>query len=217
MKRVFSLVMMLVMLLAVTPLESQAQGTLSKKELKQVEKDAQKKAKEMEKDHWKVFSGALPIVRQYEEAYKLQRMKENGEKMYIVRTGAAVGQNFSVAKAQAIENAKLEIAKSLESKYTGESELGMGNQEISIEDASSISTYSQSAINTVAKQLGRVNVVVETYKELPNKSVRVEVTVSYSAAQANLIAKKAAQKNLQEKTQELRDRVRQRVDNSVDD
>lgn len=212
MKRLFSLVMMLVMLLAVTlpEVQAQANGSLSNKDLKQIEKDAKKDAKDKEKDGWKVFSGGLPIVRQYEESYRLRRMKQDGENMYLVETGAAVGQNFSVAKMQAIENAKLLIANSLESDYVGEMLNNLGNQEFSTEDSASISDFKASSSNSIAKQLGRVTTVVEVYKELPNKQVRVEVTVAYSAAKAKEIAKRTAQKELKEKTSELSKQVQER-------
>ncbi len=212
MKKLCSLVMMLSMLMAVTHIEVKAQGNgfLSNKDLKEIEKDAKNMAKQKEKEGWKVFSGALPIVRQLEESYKLQRMKQDGEQMYIVRTGTAVGQNFSVAKLQAIENAKIEIASSLESDYVGEMINELGNNEYSIEDAASVSEFSSATSNNIAKQLGRVTTVTEFYKELPNKQVRVEVTVSYSAAKALDIVKRAAQKDLKQRTSDLSRKVQEK-------
>ena len=168
----------------------------SNKDLKRFEKDAKKQAKEYR--DWKVLPGALPIERQLEEAYKLQYAREDGEPKYIIEEGVAVAQNYNAAKLQAVDAAKLRIAANMETEIVGLIESGLTNKEISTQDAASISEIISGSKSKIAQSLGRVTTVVELYRDLPNKTVRVMVRLAYSSEQARAVAKKVLYQDMED-------------------
>lgn len=202
----------ILLLIALFPFVVAEADTLSKKDLKQIEKEAKKEAKKYEADNWEVLPGALPLLRQLEESYKLRYEKEDGEPKYIIKEGVAVAQSYNAAKAQAVEAAKLQIANALESDIAGYMENSLENEELSTEDAATISKMASESKSKVAKSLGRVLSVVELYQNLPNKTVRVMVVLAYSNQQARAVAKKILYKEMEEKSKDLKEKLDEIVD-----
>lgn len=183
---------------------------LSKKELKQVEKDAKKAAKEYA--GWKVLPGALPLQRQLAESYKMQFEREDGEPKYILGEGNTVAQSYNVAKLQSIEAAKFMIAGAIESEMIGLIESAQSNKELSTADAATISKMVSGTKSKVAQSLGRISTIVELYQDLPNKTVRVMVRLAYSSQRAREIAKRIIHQELEDESSELKDKVDELVD-----
>ncbi|MDE7096551.1 MAG: hypothetical protein K2O47_03565 [Muribaculaceae bacterium] len=202
----------ILLLVALMPFVVAQADTLSSKELKEIEKDAKKAAKSFETEGWKVLPGALPMQRQLEESYKLQREREGGEPKYIMEDGMVVAQNYNAAKLQAVDAAKLRIAGAMETEIAGLIESSLSNNEISTEDAASISKMASESKSKIAQSLGRVSTVVELFQNLPNKTVRVMVRLAYSSEKAREVAKKVLYKDMEEKSSELKDKLDKMVD-----
>lgn len=185
---------------------------LSKQDLKKIEKDAKKKAKEYEKENWMTLPGALPIVRQLEESYKMAYSRDhNGENEFILRDAFAVGQSYDAAKMQAIQVAKTHIADALESEVAGIIENSVNNQILGADEAASIEKTLTSSKSKLAQQLGRVVTVVELYRRLPNKNYEVMVRLAYSERQAREIAKRVVMDSMENESKELHDRLNELV------
>lgn len=179
----------------------------SKKELKQIEKDAKNEAKEMIAKGWEVLPGGLPLQRQFEEKFKMDRMKVDGEKKYIIESATAVGTSYNAAKLQAMETAKITIANSLESEIAAITETEMANSELSTESGESVSKTVASAKSMVQNSLGRLNTVVEAHKKMPNKNVQVTLYVAYDYQKAIGLANRAVKKELKVNLDNLRKKL----------
>lgn len=203
---------LILLLVAFLPFVVAKADTLSNKDLKQIEKDAKKEAKKMESEGWKVLPGALPIQRQLEEAYKMKYQRENGEPQYIIEEGEVVAESYNAAKLQAIDAAKLRIAAAMETEIVGYIESDLQNNELSTEEAASLSKLASQSKSRIAKSLGRVITVVELYQNLSNKNVRVLVRLAYSNQQARNVAKKVLYEDMGEKSKELKEKLDKMVD-----
>lgn len=193
------------LLIALLPFAVAEAETLSKKDLKQIEKDAKNEAKNY--SDWKVLPGALPLQRQLEESYKMQREREDGEPKYIMADGNAIAQNYNAAKLQAVDAAKLRIAADIETEIAGMVESSLTNKELSTEDAASISEMTSASKSKIAQSLGRVLTVVELYQNHSNKTVNVMVRLAYSSQQARQIAKKVLYSDMEGKSKDLKDKL----------
>lgn len=202
----------ILLLVALLPIVAVNADTLSSKDLKQIEKDAKKEAKNMEAEGWKVLPGALPMLRQLEESYKIQYQRENGEPQYMTAEGVVVAENYNAAKLQAVDAAKLRIAAAMETEIAGYIESSLQNNELSTEDAESMSNMASESKSKIAKNLGRVTTVVELFQNLPDKKVRVMVRLAYSNKQAREVAKKVLYKDMEEKSKELKEKLDKIVD-----
>lgn len=199
---------LILLLVALLPFVVVEADTLSKKDLKQIEKDAKKNAKEYESQGWKTLPGALPLQRQLEEAYKMSYAREDdGESKYILEDGVAVAQSYNAAKLQAVDAAKLRIAATMETEIAGYIGSSLSNQELTTEEAASISKMASESKSMIAKSLGRVSTVVELCQNVSNKQVRVMVRLAYSNEQARAVAKKVIYKEMEDKSKELKDKL----------
>lgn len=177
---------------------------LTKKDLKQIEKDAKTQCKKYEKEGWLTLPGSLPMQRQLEEIYKMRYAKENGEPIYIIKEGNSVGEVYDAAKLNAVQMAKLLIVDAIESEFAGMMVNEVNNEQMSNEEAASVEKMMSASKTKIAQQLGRTNAVVELYQKLPNNNFRVMVFIAYSGEQARKVAKKAIYKELNDESKELR-------------
>lgn len=185
---------------------------LSKQDLKEIKNDAKKNAKKYEKEGWLTLPGALPLVRQLEESYKMEKSKDyNGENEFILRVALAVGQSYDAAKMQAIQVAKTYIADALESEVAGIMENSVNNQILGEDEAASIEKTLTSSKSKIAQRLGRVVTVVEQYRRLQNKNYEVMVVLAYSERQAREIAKRVVMDSMENESKELKDRLNELV------
>jgi hypothetical protein len=79
-------------------------------------KSARQEAKKLSKEGWKTMPGSIPMDKLLENSWMKQvATDENGQPNYIMADGNGVAESKSVAEAQAIEFAKLQLAGTIES------------------------------------------------------------------------------------------------------
>lgn len=207
MKNVFTLMMMLVFLSSVT--FAQQSDKELKKELKEKAiKEAQKEAKKLGKEGWKTNPGSLPMSKMIENAWMKQVEEDDkGNMKYIVADGNGVAESKSVAEAQSIEFAKLQLAGTMESNIASIVKGNMANSQESTAEATSVTEIIQSSKNIIAQQMGYINPSFKIYRDLKNNKVEVQVRIFYETAQSFAIAKKAIRKELKDKLKKTDEEV----------
>jgi len=180
-----------------------------KKEVKEkAMKEAQKEAKSLTKQGWKTSPGSLPLDKLVESAWMKQlQVDENGLPMYITADGNGVAETKSVAEAQALEFAKLQLAGSIESNIASIVKGNLANAQESAQEATSVTEIIQSSKNIIAQQLGYINPNFKLYRDLKDKKIEVQVRIFYETKQSFAIAKKAIRKELKEKLKKTDEEV----------
>jgi len=154
-------------------------------------KDAQKEAKKLEKEGWKTMG--LPIAKQLEDAWLKQYEKDaTGYPRYISPTIQVVANTVSAAQMQAENLLKVRIAGMIQTNVASLVDMAVANQEISQNEAASITKAVENSKNIVAQKLGRVVKVFEIYRPKPNNNVELRVTMVYDMNAAMSIAREAA-------------------------
>ena len=184
--------------------DKEAGKALNKKAMKK----ARKEAKHLKKDGFFVPPGALPMDIQIENAWKKQMMMdEDGYPKYIVATGNSVAESQTAAKLQATETAKLELAGTISTNVAALIESNIANQQLSTEDAASVTKTVAAAKSIIAQELGRVIPLVELYKKIGKSNIEADVRLAYDTQTAYDMAKKAIRKSLEEETELLQDKL----------
>ncbi len=166
---------------------------------KDASKSAKKEAKRLKKEGWTVAPGALPLDKQLDRAYMFQL--ELGEDMmpkYVIGEAMSVAENYDAAKVQALELAKQNLVLQIESEITALIESTVANQQISADDAASITKTIVDSKNQIVKRIGRVLTIVEAYRTLPNGNKEVLVRVAYSMETAQQIVKETIRESWEE-------------------
>jgi hypothetical protein len=199
MKKIFTLVVCA--LIASSLVFAQKTEKEMKKELKdKATKEAQKEAKKLTKEGWKVNPGSLPLDKMVEQAWMKQVAEDDqGKPMYLMADGNGVAESKTVAEAQAIETAKLQLAGTLESNIASLVKLNLGNTQISTQDAASVTEIVQSSKSVLAQQLGYIDPAFKIYRNLKENKIEVQVRLFYETKQTILVAKKAIRKDLKDK------------------
>ena len=200
--------------LATIFIASMATAQKTEKELKKdihekAVKEAQKEAKSLSKQGWKVNPGSLPLEKLVEDAWMKQlQVDENGEASYIFADGNGVAESKSVGEAQAIELAKLQLAGTIESKIGSIVKANLANSQESTKDATSVTELIQSSKNVFVQQLGYINPSFKIYRDLKKeKKIEVQVRIFYETKQSFAIAKKAIREELKEKLKKTDEQV----------
>lgn len=180
-----------------------------KKDIKEkATKEAQKEAKTLAKQGWKTMPGELPMSKLVEDSWmKKMATDENGNPKYITADGNGVAETKSVAEAQAIEFAKLQLAGTIESNIASIVKGNLANSQESTTEATSVTEIVQSSKNIIAQQLGYINPAFKLYRDLKDKKIEVQVRIFYETAQSLAIAKKAIKKELKEKLKKTDEEV----------
>jgi hypothetical protein len=192
-----------------TTLMAQQTDKQLKSELKdKAMKEAQKEAKKLGKEGWKVNPGSLPLDKLIEQAWMKQVAEdENGLAKYIAADGNGVAESKSVAEAQAIEFAKLQLAGTIESNIASIIKGNLANSQESTADATSVTEIVQSSKNIIAQQMGYINPTFKIYRDLKDKKIEVQVRIFYETSQSFAIAKKAIRKELKDKLKKTDEEV----------
>jgi hypothetical protein len=184
--------------------EKQIKSELKDKALK----EAQKEAKKLSKEGWKVNPGSLPLPKLIEQAWIKQVSEdEQGNMKYIAADGNGVAESKSVAEAQAIEFAKLQLAGTIESNIASMIKGNLANSQESTADATSVTEIVQSSKNIIAQQMGYINPSFKIYRDLKDNKVEVQVRIFYETSQSWAIAKKAIRKELKDKLKKTDEEV----------
>ncbi|MBL7138575.1 MAG: hypothetical protein ISS17_07365 [Bacteroidales bacterium] len=207
MKKTVSL--MICALFTVSLAFSQMTDKEMKKELKnKAIKEAKKEAKSLKKQGWMTMPGELPMEKMIENSWmKKVTEDENGNAKYITADGNGVAQTKTVAEAQAIEFAKLQLAGTIETKIASIINGNIANEQLSTEDAASVTQIVQSSKNIIAQELGYVNPAFKLYRELDNKNIEVQIRIFYDTRQSLVIAKKAIKRDLKERLKKTDEEV----------
>ncbi len=180
--------------------------SLSKRDVKKIKKElqskavktARKEAKRLKKQGFYIPPGALPMDKQLEKAYIRQyEMTDDGWEKYITGNAMSIGGTKIASKNQAIEAAKLELAGKLETRIAGLIENSIANEQITQEEAVSLTKTVTASKNIISQKLGRIAVLFEAYRDHgENTESTIMIATSYD------LALNAAKETLR---QELRD------------
>ena len=177
----------------------------TKKELNEkASKAAQKEAKRMAKDGWKVTPGALPLEKQFDRSYMMQMEYDDDMfPKYIMAEGMSIGENYDAAKMQSLELAKQNLASQIQTEITMLVENSVANNQLSAEQAASVTKTISAGKNLISQSIGRTILVVEAYRTLKTIYKEVLTRIAYNAQMAKAAAKKALRDELNDESEEL--------------
>lgn len=193
--------------------ENLARKEVLKKEVeKKALKQAQKDAKAYKKEGFRTFIGGLPMDKQIENAWlKAVDLDDAGFPEYLVVNARVIGGNTTAAKMQALHMAKVEMAGLISSNIAALIEGTTTNNDLSRQEAASLSKALQASKELIAADLGRVITELEVYRDLKNKNVEVMICLSYSSRMAYEMAKNRIIKSMDERA----DSLHQKLDNMM--
>lgn len=172
-----------------------------------LDKSAESEAKRLEKEGYYVPPGAVPLAMGLAESYKYQVQKDdNGYPKYITGEAAAIGGTKIAAKNQAMEAAKLELAGKIESNIAALTEQSIANEQLTQEEATSITETVTAAKNIISQKLGRIIVLFEAYKDM-GRNVESLVRIAYNQEMALEVTKEAIRDDLRKKSEDLHDKL----------
>lgn len=175
-------------------------------------RDARKEAKEFEKNGWYTAAGAIPLDKQIENGWMMQYQEdEEGYPLYLVAAGNSVAESQSAAKLQATELAKLELAGLVQTRITALIENNVATNQLSAEEAASVTKTVAASKNIIAQEIGRVLVFFEMYKRHGN-NVEATVRVGYNTDMAQEAAKQAVRDQLEDQTDLLQEKIDKLLD-----
>lgn len=189
--------------------ERQAIAKLSRQELNQkASKDARKEAKRLKKEGWVVAPGALPLEKQLDKSYLMRNeYDENMYPKYIMAEAMSIAENYDAGKMQALELAKQNLAGQIQTEITALVENTVANEQLSAEQASSITRTVSASKNLISQSIGRIIPVVECYRVKGNKNKEVLVRIAYNSQMAMEAAKKVVKQELEKKGEDLHEQL----------
>ena len=181
----------------------------SKKELEtQVSKATKKEAKRLAKEGWVVSPGALPLEKQLQRSYEMEYQYDDlGFPKYIMANAQSIAENYDAAKTAATSLAITNLAGQIQTEVAALIENTVANQQLTAEDAVSISETVMSSKNLISQSIGRTIVVVECYRVLKNKNREVMVRIAYNGEMAKQAAKQAVREELEKKGEKLHEQL----------
>lgn len=192
--------------LALVFLASLAFAQVERKDLKVV-RDVRKEAKKYSKDGWMVPPGMLPMEKALDKSYSMQlETDEQGNPKWIFASGDATAETQSAAKQQAIEFAKLELGGQLENEIRGIVENSIGNQQLSEEEAASVTKSITGSKNIISASLKNVQPVFQIYKT-EGKLAKFKCFLFFNRQQTLDDAKKQVRKKLETEIDGIHDKL----------
>ena len=166
-------------------------------------KVARDEAKKLAKAGWETAPGALPIEKQLDRSYLMQfEYDDEMYPKYIMAEGMSVAGNYDAAKMQAMELAKQNLAGQIQTEVTALVENTVANEQMSAEDAATLTRSIAAGKNLISQSIGRTLPVVEIYRTLKNKNKEVLVRIAYNGEMAKKLAKDAIRKQLAKEGEE---------------
>lgn len=189
--------------------ERKAMAKYAKSELNEkAGKAAKKEAKSYKKDGWLVAPGHLPLEKQLDRAYMMQyEFDDMGYPKYMMSEAMSIGQTYDAAKMQAQELAKLSLAGQLQSEIVGLVDNTVANEQLSQEQAASVTETVMGAKNIISQKIGRVITVIECYRDKAGKNKEVRVMIAYNTDMAMEAAKSAVREELKKKGDEIHEKL----------
>jgi len=181
----------------------------SKNELNdKASKAARNEAKKLGKEGWKAAPGALPLEKQLDRSDLMQmEYDENMYPKYLMGEAMSIGENYDAAKMQALELAKQNLAGQIQTEITALIENSVANDQLSDENAASVTRSIMASKNLITQSIGRTINVVECYRVKTGKNKEVLVRIAYNGEMAKAAAKKAVHDNLEDKNENLQKKL----------
>jgi hypothetical protein len=200
MKKIKTIVsLLLITMMTIAPMAgsfAQTDKQLKKSVSKRAIKDARKEAKSLKKQGYNVNPGQLPMDKQLEKSWMMQYEEDDeGNKLYFFADGTSVGETQAAAKLQAYEVAKINLAGQIETTIAGLITTNLGNQQLSGNDAASVTQTMGQFKSKMNQRMGRILTAFEAYKPL-GKNTEVRVTLAYNSNEAKRIAKEILREDL---------------------
>ena len=153
-------------------------------------KVARKEAKSFKKEKWQVSPGALPLEKQLDRAYTYElEVDDDMNPVFVIAEGRSIGENYDIAKIQATELARMQIAGKMGSETTAIVDNLLANKQLTSEQAASITTTMIKDKTFYSQKLGRLQTVVECYRVLKNKNKEVLVRLVMKEEQIQKLKK----------------------------
>ena len=189
--------------------ERQEIKKMAKKELSaRVDKATKKEAKRLAKEGWVVSPGALPLEKQLQRSYEMEYQYDDlGFPKYIMANAQSIAENYDAAKTAATSLAITNLAGQIQTEVAALIENTVANQQLTAEDAVSISETVMSSKNLISQSIGRTIVMVECYRVLKNKNREVMVRIAYNGEMAKQAAKQAVREELEKKGEKLHEQL----------
>ncbi|MDE6416687.1 MAG: hypothetical protein K2K68_06660 [Duncaniella sp.] len=166
-------------------------------------KSARKRAKELTKKGWRPIGAGKSIEAQLDRAWQYEEPNEDGELEYIVQSGTAVGNTLSSAQAAAKQQARLAIAKSLETEMGAIIEGSINHKELSDEEVRDVNEMNEVNTSFVQQKLKRTIVITEWYRDTDNGKYQVEVSMALKISTLKEEATEAWLSGVKNKNEEL--------------
>ena len=166
-------------------------------------------AKRLAKEGYAVPLGQLPMDKQLENSWQAAyELTPEGLPYYIISSQKGVAANYTAAQMQAMNAAKMDIAGQIQTMVNQVIETKVASNELSKNDAQSLTSFVSTSKNIISNTLGRVVKLVEVYRE-PKRSntVEVMVTLAYSSEVAQKEALKAMKESLTQEDVELMSQI----------
>ncbi len=180
---------------------------INNKDLKAI-KEARKQSRQMKKEGWNVAPGSLPLEKALEQSWTmLLERNDKGSRKYIDADGNAVAESKSAADLQALELAKLNMAGQLETEIAALIEASVANQQLTREEAASVTKVVAASKNMIKNTIGNVIPVYKAYREIGKDNVEVQLKIFYNFDDAVGTAKQVVRKKLTEETTILHDKL----------
>jgi hypothetical protein len=175
-----------------------------------VDKSVKKEAKRLKKEGWVVAPGSLPLEKQLERSFTMEyEFDENLYPKYIMANAQSIGGNYDAAKTAAMSLAITNLAGQIQTEVTALIENTVANNQLSGNDAESLTETVMASKNLISQSIGRVLTVVECYRELKNGNKEVMLRIAYNGDMAKDVAKKAIRQSMEEKGQKLHEQLDQ--------
>jgi len=211
-KLIFALTILFSVSLTV-PVMGQTTSKDAEKEMKsKAYKKARKEARKYKKEGFYVAPGALPLEKQLEKSWTMQyETDERGNPKYFVASGNSVAETQTASKLQASETAKLNLAGQISTNIAALIENSIANQQLSAEEAASVTKTVAASKNLIAQELGRVLTTVEMYKRI-GTNIETDIFIAYSYEMALETGKKVIRQQLEEQTDILHEKLDKLMD-----
>lgn len=155
-------------------------------------KDARKQAKEMKKQGWTVGVGALPLEKQIDRSMMMQiDLDPSGRSAWLMGEANSVGSNLDAARFAAMELAKVNIVQQMEQEISGNVEQALGNQQITADQAASVMQTVGQFQTIFSHRLAGMQPIVSVFRKLSSGQYEARVTLFYSRAEMNNMAREA--------------------------
>lgn len=162
-------------------------------------KDARKEAKSLKKEGFAVAPGQMPMDKQIENTWmKRYEVTDDGDPLYFIADARSIGETHSVAKMQAYEVAKINIAGQIGTSVAGLIKTTLANSQLNSKDAASITETVANFQSKVISDMGRVQTFFEASRGI-DVNTEVTVTLGYSYETAIEMAKNNIRKELKAK------------------